>query len=90
MKENVIIGKLIPAGTGMKRYKNIELDYGINAEIMENFERQQREAEEAAREAEAAAAAQTLDMNEDIDEIFEEPIIETPTMTGGPDIVEMD
>ena len=90
MKENVIIGKLIPAGTGMKRYKNIELDYGINAEIMENFERQQREAEEAAREAEAAAAAQTLDMNADIDEIFEEPIIETPAMTDGPDIVEMD
>ena len=90
LKENVIIGKLIPAGTGMKRYKNIELDYGINAEIMENFERQQREAEEAAREAEAAAAAQTLDMNADIDEIFEEPIIETPAMTDGPDIVEMD
>ena len=90
LKENVIIGKLIPAGTGMKRYKNIELDYGINAEIMENFERQQREAEEAAREAEAAAAAQTLDMNADIDEIFEEPIIEAPAMTDGPDIVEMD
>lgn len=27
LKENVIIGKLIPAGTGMKRYKNIALDY---------------------------------------------------------------
>ena len=26
MKENVIIGKLIPAGTGMKRYRNIEID----------------------------------------------------------------
>ena len=26
MKENVIIGKLIPAGTGMKRYRNIRLD----------------------------------------------------------------
>ena len=26
MKENVIIGKLIPAGTGMKRYRNISLD----------------------------------------------------------------
>ena len=26
LKENVIIGKLIPAGTGMKRYKAIELD----------------------------------------------------------------
>ena len=26
LKENVIIGKLIPAGTGMKRYQNVELD----------------------------------------------------------------
>ena len=26
LKENVIIGKLIPAGTGMKRYRNIRLD----------------------------------------------------------------
>ena len=26
MKENVIIGKPIPAGTGMKRYRNIKLD----------------------------------------------------------------
>jgi DNA-directed RNA polymerase subunit beta' len=25
LKENVIIGKLIPAGTGMQRYRNIEL-----------------------------------------------------------------
>ena len=37
LKENVIIGKLIPAGTGMKRYKNIGLDYGVNTEIMESY-----------------------------------------------------
>ena len=30
MKENVIIGKLIPAGTGMKRYRNIKLDSDVN------------------------------------------------------------
>ena len=29
LKENVIIGKLIPAGTGMKRYQNVEIDTGI-------------------------------------------------------------
>ncbi len=29
LKENVIIGKLIPAGTGMKRYANVKLDTGI-------------------------------------------------------------
>ena len=37
LKENVIIGKLIPAGTGMKRYKNIGLDYGVNTEYMDSF-----------------------------------------------------
>ena len=26
LKENVIIGKLIPAGTGMKRYRNVQID----------------------------------------------------------------
>ncbi len=30
LKENVMIGKLIPAGTGMKRYSNLEVDYGEN------------------------------------------------------------
>ncbi|MDR1027827.1 MAG: DNA-directed RNA polymerase subunit beta', partial [Clostridiales Family XIII bacterium] len=37
LKENVIIGKLIPAGTGMKRYRNINVDYGVNAEYMEAY-----------------------------------------------------
>ena len=26
LKENVIIGKLIPAGTGMKQYRDLKLD----------------------------------------------------------------
>ena len=30
IKENVLIGKLIPAGTGMKRYRNVKLDTDIN------------------------------------------------------------
>ena len=38
LKENVIIGKLIPAGTGMRRYKDIDIDYGVNTELMESFE----------------------------------------------------
>ena len=29
MKENVIIGKLIPAGTGMKRYRNVHLSTDV-------------------------------------------------------------
>ena len=32
LKENVIIGKLIPAGTGMKRYRSIKLDSEIDEE----------------------------------------------------------
>ena len=32
LKENVIIGKLIPAGTGLKRYRDIQLDTGIEEE----------------------------------------------------------
>ena len=30
LKENVIIGKLIPAGTGMKRYRNTPLNTDAN------------------------------------------------------------
>ena len=38
MKENVIIGKLIPAGTGMKRYRNIKLDSDVNEEDILSFD----------------------------------------------------
>ena len=37
LKENVIIGKLIPAGTGMQTYRSIEVD-AISEEGTENFE----------------------------------------------------
>ena len=30
LKENVLIGKLIPAGTGMKRYRSVKLDSDLN------------------------------------------------------------
>ena len=56
MKENVIIGKLIPAGTGMKRYRNIKLDSDVsqNDDIMfddfDNFDMDSVENEEKATE----------------------------------------
>lgn len=34
LKENVLIGKLIPAGTGMKRYREISLDSGQTEELV--------------------------------------------------------
>lgn len=45
LKENVIIGKLIPAGTGMKKYRSIELDYGVNTALIEAYKEMQREME---------------------------------------------
>ncbi len=42
LKENVLIGKLIPAGTGMKRYRSVKLDTELDAyeelELSEDFD----------------------------------------------------
>ncbi len=38
LKENVIIGKLIPAGTGMRRYKNVEIKSEENLELLEEID----------------------------------------------------
>ena len=50
LKENVIIGKLIPAGTGMKRYRDVKLstDYKLDAqfEVAEEAEVTEVETEE--------------------------------------------
>ena len=56
LKENVIIGKLIPAGTGMRMYKDIDLDYGENTPIIEEYERRKKEEELAAKLAEGEKA----------------------------------
>ena len=36
LKENVILGKIIPAGTGMQRYADVQLESNSEAEIVEN------------------------------------------------------
>ena len=50
LKENVIIGQLIPAGTGMKYYRNVKLDTDIEPEeeiaVDEEFELEEMEIEE--------------------------------------------
>ena len=58
LKENVIIGKLIPAGTGMKRYQNVEIDTGI--EYVE-----EPEEDDIAEKAEAADEANEAIQTED-------------------------
>ena len=58
LKENVIIGKLIPVGTGMSKYRNIKLNTdAMIAAKKEEEERLRKEEEEALKEAEAAEAA---------------------------------
>ncbi len=57
LKENVIIGKLIPAGTGMKRYRSVELDTDNRVEFLkEELKRQREEAAKKALEEEMAKA----------------------------------
>ena len=61
LKENVIIGKLIPAGTGMKRYSQVKLD--TDAQL----------AAQAAAEAELKSLEELdLDVEEEVEEILEQ------------------
>ena len=55
LKENVIIGKLIPAGTGMSRYRNVAVKIKPEA-IPEYWLARQREIAEAWRAAGGAGA----------------------------------
>ncbi len=55
LKENVIIGKLIPAGTGMKRYRNVKLDTSLEEQMKEEYSDEAYEAAVEAAEEEVAA-----------------------------------
>ncbi len=50
LKENVILGKLIPAGTGMKRYGNIKLNTDYNQDVVEQTEEFEGTVEETVEE----------------------------------------
>ena len=56
LKENVIIGKLIPAGTGMNRYRNVQVRIKPEA-IPEYWLQRQRELADAAAEAAEGGSA---------------------------------
>ncbi len=73
LKENVIIGKLIPAGTGMKRYQNVEIDTGIEyveeeeEEIISDLEETEVDADIDA-DADFDADDELVAVSEDADE----------------------
>ena len=75
LKENVIIGKLIPAGTGMKKYANIKLDTDED-EVLEEDEFEEEMTEEAV-EAEAVTVEETTETTEDVEENTEAEESET-------------
>jgi DNA-directed RNA polymerase subunit beta' len=81
LKENVIIGKLIPAGTGMKRYRNVKLSTETTGEdtlvLSEDFEEEQGSFEQAMTEAGEARAAEA----ETVSESSYEEETETADMT---------
>ena len=71
LKENVIIGKLIPAGTGMKRYSNIKLS--TDDMLAEQEEEETAVYEEEENDTQAVAEEMTETVNEDaLEEISEE------------------
>ncbi len=59
LKENVIIGKLIPAGTGMRIYKDIDLDYGRNQPIIDEYKRRKAEEDRLKKIAEEESRRNT-------------------------------
>ena len=76
LKENVLIGKLIPAGTGMKRYQSVKLDTELkiydDPEICEELEEEPELTEELLEEeAVDSDAAEEL-----LEEGSEEEVIE--------------
>ena len=77
LKENVIIGKLIPAGTGLKRYSAIKLDTGMPEEedeiVTEEIIEETVEAEETFQEADdLEEIVDTEETVEAEDTVFEE------------------
>ena len=73
LKENVIIGKLIPAGTGMKRYQNVQLDTGIVFDETEEEQEEDTSAEESAENTDNIDDADDAEIN--ITEESEEEVI---------------
>ena len=71
LKENVIIGKLIPAGTGMKRYRNVVLSTDKNPEDEISFDDEvsfDDVAEDVAEQVEDTEAAKTEETTENVTE----------------------
>lgn len=64
LKENVIIGKLIPAGTGMKRYRSVKLDTDIDLDDELLLSEEEEELLPLISEEEMTEAEEVLNLDE--------------------------
>ncbi len=76
LKENVIIGKLIPAGTGMKRYRSVKLDTDMS--VLENLELNEKAEDEEELENEIEGLERLGDTDSSEEEQEENSSAETP------------
>ena len=74
LKENVIIGKLIPAGTGLKRYSAIKLDTGMQEDEEEEVTEDITEKDADVTPEETSETAET---EEAVEESSEDNFVET-------------
>ena len=72
LKENVLIGKLIPAGTGMKRYRNVKLDTELQTINFDDEDLEFSEIDEGAENADATETAEDTETGETVAEATEE------------------
>ena len=75
LKENVIIGKLIPAGTGMKRYRDVKLSTDFSEESVFTFD-EEMDTEEILDDVEVTT--EEMDITDDLEEaeVMEEVVEE--------------
>ena len=71
LKENVLIGKLIPAGTGMKRYRSVKLnsDISIDDEVLFEDDTEEEESVMQPQEEEIVEAEEVLELDDSSEEI---------------------
>ena len=82
LKENVIIGKLIPAGSGMKRYRNISILKNEQQKEDEEINKNVHELEEVdALATEVVEDKNIVEETQDVEQVQQEEVVETVKKT---------
>ena len=68
LKENVIIGKLIPAGTGMRKYRDVKLDTGLGMDMDDEISFDDFDMDDDTESEVSAETAETDETEENADE----------------------